>query len=118
MYPRIYPRLGASAGGCPAPLDAAIAALSHINRIWRAARLEAGFQSTCGRLTQALRPGPEDKLAKRQQDYRYDKGRNIVEQAEQQHARQELLAIHLPEADQHGHVEHAEPPRGMAGKAQ
>ena len=61
---------------------------------------------------------PQDNLPKRQQDYRYDKWRNIIEHAEQQHPRQQVLPVHLPQADQHGGVEHAEPAGGMAGKAQ
>src|SRR5579872_4460140 len=105
-------------GACPDPLDAAVATLSHINSVGLGRSLQPGLQSTCGGLAQALRPGPEDKLAKRQQDYRYDERRNIIKQAEQQHARQELLAVHLPEADQHGGIEHPEAPRRMAGKAQ
>src|SRR5271165_229089 len=92
----------------------ASATLSHIDRIARGARLQAKR----GRLTQALRPGAEDNLAKRQQHYRYDKRRNIIEQAEQQHAGEQFLAVHLPEADQHGGVEHAKPSRRMAGEAQ
>src|SRR5689334_19368005 len=70
------------------------------------------------RLAQPLRPGADDKLPKRQQDYRDDKGRNIVKQAEQQHPGEQFLAVHLPEADQHRGIEHPEPAGRVAGKAQ
>src|SRR5579864_3259515 len=58
------------------------------------------------RLTQALRPGTEDNLPKRQQDYRYDKRGKIIEETEQQHPREQVLAVHLPQADQHGGIEY------------
>src|SRR5436309_1528205 len=39
----------------------------------------------------------------------------IIKQPEDQQACHQLLGIELPERDQHGHVEHAEPARRMAG---
>src|SRR6266702_612428 len=70
------------------------------------------------RLPQALGPGAENNLPKRQQDYRDDERRKIIEHAEQQHSREQLLAVHLPKADQHGGVEDPEPSRRVAGEAQ
>src|SRR5579871_5393065 len=93
---------------------ALVSALSYIGGFVRG----TGFQPKRRRLAQALRPGAENNLAKRQQDYRYDKRGNIVEQAEQQHTGEQVLPVHLPEADQHGGVEHAEAAGGMAGKAE
>src|SRR5437899_2213916 len=69
-------------------------------------------------LAQALRSRADDTRPKRQQDYRYDKGTDIIEGAEQQHAAEQFLPVHLPEPDQHGGIENAEPARRMAGKAQ
>ena len=66
----------------------------------------------------ALQSRAEDNLPKRQQDYRYDERRNIIEHAEQQHAGQQLFPVHLPQPDQHGGVEHAEPAGRMAGETQ
>src|ERR1700681_93102 len=66
----------------------------------------------------ALQSRAEDNLPKRQQDYRYHERREIIENAEQQHPRQQVFPVHLPQADQHGGVEHAEPAGGMAGEAQ
>src|ERR1700755_2930770 len=103
---------------CPAspsrsPRGASVSTLSHIGGLaWRT------WIEPKRSLTQALGSGTEDNLPKRQQDYRYDKRRDIIEQAEQQHAGEQVLAVHLPETDQHGRVEHPEPPRGMAGEAQ
>src|SRR6202011_1859605 len=70
------------------------------------------------RLTQALHARADYNLPKRQQDYRYDKRRKIIEDAEQEHPRQQLFAVHLPQPDQHGGIEHAEAAGGMAGEAQ
>src|SRR5882724_9321117 len=56
---------------------AGISTLSHISSFGRGSGIERKR-----RLTQALRPGADDNLAKRQQDYRYDEGGNIVEQTE------------------------------------
>src|SRR3982074_770814 len=70
------------------------------------------------RLTQALHSRPQYNFSKRQQNYRYDKWRNIIEEAKQQHPREQVFPVHLPQADQHGGIEHAEPARGMAGEAQ
>src|SRR6185437_8663163 len=92
---------------------ACISTLSHIGRFTRRASLKPER-----RLTQALRSGAEDNLPKRQQDYRDNKGHNIIKQAEQQHTGQEVLPVHLPEADQHGRIEHPEPSRGVAGEPQ
>src|SRR5229473_3434084 len=58
-----------------------VAALSHVGRLGRRSGIELERS-----LTQALRSRPENNLPKRQQDYRYDERRNIIEQAEQQHA--------------------------------
>src|ERR1700692_4363093 len=69
------------------------------------------------RLTQALGSGTQYNLPKRQQDYRYDEWRKIIEDAKQQHPGQKLFPVHLPKPDQHGGVEHPEPPGGMAGEA-
>src|SRR3954453_11124301 len=92
---------------------AAVAALSHISgfRRWSGIELER-------RLLQALRSSADDNLAKRQQDYRYDEGGEIIEDAEQQHAAEQLLPVHLPEADQHRGVEHPEASGRVAGKAE
>src|SRR6266404_5414864 len=92
---------------------AAIPALSDIDGLARRLGVEPRR-----RLPQALHSRPHYNFSKRQQDYRYDKRRNIIEQAEQQHPRQQVFPVHLPQADQHGGIEHAEPARGMAGEAQ
>ena len=68
-------------------------------------------------LTQPLHSRAHYNLAKRQQDYRYDERRKIIENAKQQHPRQQVFPVHLPQADQHRGIEHAEPARRMAGKA-
>src|SRR6476620_4055744 len=81
---------------------AAVAALSHIGGFTRRAGVELER-----RLLQALRSGTDYNLAKRQQDYRYDEGGEIIEDAEQEHPAQEFLAVHLPKPNQHGGVEHA-----------
>src|ERR1700720_1036859 len=97
------------------PSGGRIATLPHIGGFARRSRR---IQTQAGGVAQAFRPGGEDNLPKRQQDYRYDKRRNIIEQAEQHHTCQQVFSVHLPEADQHGGVEHPEPPRRMAGKAE
>src|ERR1700726_3226954 len=84
---------------------------------------EGGFAFGLGvsaghRLTQAFEPRTQYNFPKRQQDYRYDKWRNIIEHAEQQHPPQQVVPVHLPQADQHRGIEHAEPAGGMAGEAQ
>src|SRR5437016_4756544 len=58
-----------------------VAALSYVGSLRRRSGIE--LESS---LTQPLRSRAEDNLPKRQQDYRYDKRRNIIEDAEQQHA--------------------------------
>src|ERR1019366_1114857 len=70
------------------------------------------------RLPQALYSRAHYNLSKRQQDYRYDEWRKIIEHPEQQHPREQVFPVHLPQADQHGGIEHAEPAGGMAGEAQ
>src|ERR1700730_2431146 len=90
-----------------------VAALSHVSSLARRSGIELER-----RLTQALRSRPEDNLPKRQQDYRYDERGNIIEDAEQQHPGQKVLAVHLPQADQHGGIEHPKASGGVAGKAQ
>src|SRR6266851_4201973 len=92
---------------------AGVSALSHIGGL--AGRLGVEPRR---RLTQALHSRPHYNFTKGQQDYRYDKRRNIIEQAEQQHSRKQVFPVHLPKADQHGGIEHAEPAGGMAGEAQ
>src|SRR5882757_4476515 len=69
-------------------------------------------------LAQAFQPRAQDKLPKRQQDYRYDERRDIIEQAKQQHPGEQVFLVHLPEADQHRRVEHAEAAGRMAGEAE
>src|SRR5947199_165259 len=69
-------------------------------------------------LAQAFRSRADDNLPKRQQDYRYDERTDIIEDAEQQHAGEQFLPVHLPEPDQHGGIENTEPARRMAGKPQ
>ena len=91
----------------------AVPTLSHIGGFARRLGVEPRR-----RLTQALHSCPQYNLSKRQQDYRYDKWRNIIEEAEQQHPCKQVFPVHLPQADQHGGIEHAEPTRGMAGEAQ
>src|SRR5437763_6894822 len=90
--------------GCVSRSGAFVSALSHIGGFARRTSVEPKR-----RLTQPLRPGAEDNLPKRQHDYRDDKGSNIIKQAEQQHAGQQVLPVHLPEPDQHGRVEYAKP---------
>ena len=68
-------------------------------------------------LAKALQSRAQDKLPKRQQDDRYDEWRNIIEQAEQQHPREQFFLVHLPQADQHRGVEHTEAAGRMAGEA-
>src|ERR1700722_9216753 len=92
---------------------AGVAALPHVSRF--AARL--GIERL-RRLPQPLGSRPQNNLSKRQQDYRYDEWRNIIEDAEQQHPRQQVLPVHLPQADQHRGVEYTEPAGGMTGKSQ
>jgi hypothetical protein len=65
------------ASPCLSSSGAGVSTLSHISGLVPG----SGIESKC-RLTQALRPGADDNFPKRQQDYRYDEGRNIVEQAE------------------------------------
>src|SRR5579859_7565438 len=92
-----------------------ISTLSHISSFTR----RTSLQPQCRlRLTQALRSGAEDNLPKRQQDYRNDKGGDIIQQPKQQHAGQQVLPVHLPEADQHGRIEHPEPAGRVAGEAE
>src|SRR5919106_5549602 len=74
------------------------------------AHIDGGLMPRLGvggsrQIAQALRSRADDNLPKRQQDYRYDKRANIIEHAEQQHAGEQFLPIHLPEADQHGGIE-------------
>src|SRR3954466_11653481 len=69
-------------------------------------------------LAQPLRWRADNNLTKRQQDYRYDKRSDIIQNAEQQHPGEPFLAVHLPEPDQYRGIENAEPARGMAGKSQ
>src|ERR1700687_4263030 len=104
--PAVSPFGSASSG-------AGVPALSHIG----------GFAPRLGveprrRLTQALHSRAQYNLPKRQQDYRYDERRNIIEDTKQQHPRQQVFPVHLPQPDQHGGVEHAERAGGMAGEAQ
>src|ERR1700710_1868607 len=92
---------------------AGIAVLARITAV--ALRLDFGRRH---QLAQAFQPRAQDKLPKRQQDYRYDERRDIIEQAEQQHPGEQIFLVHLPEADQHCGVEHAEAARRMAGEAE
>src|SRR5882757_5893863 len=93
--------------------DARVTALANKNRFM--VRLGAGTRIS---LRQPFQTGSEDNFPKRQQDYRYDEWGNIVEQPEQQHAAEQVLAVHLPEADQHGGIEHPETAGGVAGEAE
>src|ERR1700738_2904607 len=68
-------------------------------------------------LAKALRSRPDDNLPKRQQDYGQKERRKIVQDTKQQHAGEQVFLVHLPEADQQGGIEHAEPSRGMTGEA-
>src|SRR3954468_3020182 len=109
--------LGASsaigpASSCLAWSAGGVAALSHISRLRRAPRIE-----TERGLAQSFRPRADDNLAKRQQDYRDDERGQIIQDSEQQHAREQFLAVHLPQTDQHGGVKHPEPARRMTGEA-
>src|SRR5215204_1544510 len=107
-----------SIGEAPAASSGArVSTLAHIDGGLMPRRLgaDAGARR---QLAQALRSRAENNLPKRQQDYRYDKGTNIIEDAEQQHAGEQFLPVHLPEADQHGGIENAEAARRMAGKPQ
>ena len=70
------------------------------------------------RLAQALHSRAQYNFPERQQDYRYDERRKIVEDAKQQHSGQQVFPVHLPQTDQHGRIEHAEPAGRMAGKAE
>src|SRR5947209_2868744 len=90
-----------------------VAALSYIGSLGRGSGIELE-----GSLTQSLRSRAQDNLPKRQQDYRYDERCDIIEDAEQQHARQQVLPVHLPQADQHGGIEHPKAAGGVAGEAQ
>src|SRR5882724_7465796 len=83
---------------------ASIATLSHIGGF----ALRLGVEPRL-RPAQALLPRPHYNFPKRQQDYRYDKWKNIIEDAKQQHSREQLFPVQLPQADQHGGVEHTEP---------
>src|SRR5258708_24311685 len=88
---------------------AGIPALSHIGGLARRLGVDPW-----ARLTQALHSRPHYNFSKSQQDYRYDKRRNIIEQAEQQHPRKQVFPVHLPQSDQHRGIEHAEPAGGIA----
>src|SRR6266403_3036627 len=104
---RLSPRSGSQLS------DASVPTLSHIG----------GFAGRLGveprrRLTQPLHSCPRYNLSKRQQDYRQDERRNIIEDAKQQHPRKQVLPIHLPQPDQHRGVEYPEPAWGVAGEAQ
>src|SRR5882757_7556211 len=92
---------------------AGIATLSHVGGF----AFQLGVPAGC-RLPQALHSCAQYNLPKRQQDYRYDEWRKIIEDAKQQHPREQILPVHLPQADQHGGVEYAEATRGMTGEAQ
>src|ERR1035437_5990632 len=70
------------------------------------------------RLTQALHSRAQYNFSKRQQDYRYDEWRKIIEDPKQQHPPKQVFPVHLPQADQHRGIEHAEPAGRMAGEAQ
>src|SRR6195952_2802245 len=70
------------------------------------------------RLAQAFHSRAQDNLPERQQDYRYDERRNIIQQADQRHSGQQVFPVHLPQPDQHGGVEYAEAAGGMAGETQ
>src|SRR5260370_599347 len=63
-------------------------------------------------LAQALHSRPHYNFSKGQQDYRYDKRPNIIEQAEQQHSRKQVFPVHLPNAAPHGRIKHPDPPVG------
>src|SRR3954451_19939193 len=109
-------RLFSSNREAPAASSGArVATLAHIDGGLMPRRLGVGARR---QLAQALRSRAEDNLPKRQQDYRYDKGTDIIEDTEQQHAGEQFLPVHLPEPDQHGGIENAEPARRMAGKPQ
>src|SRR4051812_36854467 len=97
----------------PKSSGAGVSTLAHIDGLTSRLSVRARFQ-----LAQALESRTENNLPKRQQDYRYDERRNIIEYPEQQHSPQQVLPVHLPEADQHRGIEHAEPARRMAGKAE
>src|SRR5438874_11881078 len=68
--------------------------------------------------TQALQSRAQYNFAQGQQDYRYDERSKIIKDTKQQHSREQVLPIHLPQADQHGGIEYAKPPGGMTGEAQ
>src|ERR1700687_507212 len=104
--PAVSPFGSASSG-------AGVPALSHIGGFAPRLGVEPGR-----RLTQALHSRAQYNLPKRQQDYRYDKRRNIIQDTKQQHSRQRVFPVHLPQPDQHGGVEHAEPAGGMDGGGQ
>src|SRR5450759_200250 len=47
------------------------------------------------RLTQALHSRAQHNFSKRQQDYRYDEWRKIIEDPKQQHPRKQVFPVHL-----------------------
>ena len=59
----------------------------------------------------------QPKLAHAEYRQRQRERHDVIEQPEQQQSRQQFL-VELPERDQHGGVEHAEPAGRMAGKAE
>src|SRR6202049_1718948 len=83
---------------------ASVAPLSHIGGFAR----RLGIKSR-RRPARGLDARAQYNLTKRQQDYRYDKWGNIIEDAKQQHSGQQVFPVHLPQPDQHGGVEHPEP---------
>src|SRR5882724_6776394 len=95
---------------------AAVSALARIDGL--VSRLGVRLGRQLAQALQSFESRAKDNLPKRQQDYRYDKGANIIEHPEQQHARQQLLPVHLPEPDQHRGVKDSEPAGRMTGKAQ
>src|SRR5450759_3226950 len=69
---------------------ASVATLSHIGGFARRLGVEPRR-----RLTQALGSRAQHNFPKRQHDYGYDEGRNIIENAKQQHPREQVFPVHL-----------------------
>src|SRR3569833_2837018 len=97
---------------CPRS-DAGFATLSDIGSLAPRLRIEPW-----GRTTHALHSRAQYKFAEHEQDYGQHERGNVVKHAKQQHARQQVLAVHLPQSHQHGRVEHSAPTRGVTGETQ
>src|SRR5579864_5171414 len=93
-------------------LRAAFSALPDVHRLMLRLRDNGRL-----RRLRPFHPCSQDNLPKRQQDYRYDERRNIIEEAKQQHPGEQILFVHLPQAHQHGRIEHAKPAGGVAREA-